>query len=326
MVIRLAPAMVVKHGATLREIVDYDLDLAFGKSENNFQLDTLLELEAGSLVWIDGSAYGGIIDSVRTATGSHVRTYKGRTWTGMLDDRVVCPPSGQDYYTLIGDLGVSLPRLMADCTLMPSPFGAVTAQTGVAKTFQVDRYVTLFECLDKLMDDIGWKYVWGIDADTPTMAFMPAVTHMVDATSMDAELEKVRRRVNHLIGLGKGELKDRTVVHRYIGADGKVTTRQYYTGVDEVEATYELSDKEGAELTAAVESKLRELQQVDEADMDYQGGAERIDVGDSLLMQDDDNNMRVSAKVTKKIAQVQDGTLTVTVSCDNTTITPVTDR
>lgn len=326
MVIRLAPAMVVKHGGRLREIVDYDLDLAFGKSENNFQLDTLLDLEAGSLIWIDGSAYGGIIDSVRTATGSHVRTYKGRTWTGMLDDRVVCPPAGQDYYTLTGDLSASLPRLVADCTLTPSPFGAVTAQAGMSKTFQVDRYVTLFECLDKLMDAIGWKYVWGIDADTPSMRFCPSVTHTVDATSMDAELEKVTRRVNHLIGLGKGELKDRAVVHRYIGADGEVTTSQHYTGIDEVEATYELSDKDGAELTAAVEAKLRELQQVDEADMDYQGGADMIDPGDSLLMQDDDNNMRVTAKVTKKIAQVQDGTLTVTVSCDNTTITPATDR
>ena len=67
-------------------------------------------------------------------------------------------------------------------------------------------------------------------------------------SDIDFKVKICRNGVNHLICLGKGELKDRMVIHLYVDSAGNVGQTQYYKGIDEVEAVYDSSGAEQDDL------------------------------------------------------------------------------
>ena len=59
---------------------DYELDEAFGKSENNFSLKISLSehcMEPGCVIYAENTEYGGIIDTLNPNTKDSTLTYKG---------------------------------------------------------------------------------------------------------------------------------------------------------------------------------------------------------------------------------------------------------
>lgn len=73
---------------------DYELDLAFGADENNFECRIQAQshcCEDGSLLYIEGTEYGGIVDSVGSITEDKEVIYSGRTWHGILASKVIVP-------------------------------------------------------------------------------------------------------------------------------------------------------------------------------------------------------------------------------------------
>ena len=87
-------------GATL------DLTVGDDGQDNDFELTTPLSgyvPPAGALVYVDGTGWGGIVDEREVSTDSTVVTLSGRTWSGVLQSRVLRPDAGQDYLTYDGD-------------------------------------------------------------------------------------------------------------------------------------------------------------------------------------------------------------------------------
>ena len=83
----------------IREIEEFELDLAFGSDENALKLEARAgeAPEEGQFVFIDATEYGGVIDQAsyeagREATGSIL--CKGRTWHGILAGKRLLPDSG----------------------------------------------------------------------------------------------------------------------------------------------------------------------------------------------------------------------------------------
>lgn len=60
--------------------------------------------------------------------------------------------------------------------------------------------------------------------------------------NMNFTMDDNKRGVNHLVCLGKGELKDRLVIHLYVDEKGNVGQTQYYRGIDEIEETYPVTN------------------------------------------------------------------------------------
>ena len=100
-------------------LTDYSLDLAFGSSENDFELETSEVIPRGGFVYMDGTEYGGIIDSweVDETGAAPVIKYRGRTWHGILDERVIRPASGQAYRTYSGTPQEVIAGVIADTGL-----------------------------------------------------------------------------------------------------------------------------------------------------------------------------------------------------------------
>lgn len=82
---------------------DYDLDLAFGADENNFECTVPASAhccEAGSVLYMEGTEYGGIVDSIESDTKNKEVKYMGRTWHGILGSKVILPLQEDDHFEL----------------------------------------------------------------------------------------------------------------------------------------------------------------------------------------------------------------------------------
>jgi len=73
---------------------DYELDLAFGADENNFECRIQNNshcCDAGFYLYMEDTEYGGIIDSIESITEQKEVVYSGRTWHGILGSKVILP-------------------------------------------------------------------------------------------------------------------------------------------------------------------------------------------------------------------------------------------
>lgn len=310
-----APPLVVAAPTKepIRELTSYTLDLAYGDSENNFELTTPERLAPGSLIWMDGTAYGGIIDVVQT-NQTPLLTYKGRTWTGILDTRVIEPPPGADHRTVEGPAHQILQGLLDEAGLSGLFTVASTFPPVTMPTFQFDRYTTVWEGLTKLLTVNIAKLSVQCIHDRIDLTVLVGARIRADGEHTRFTAARDYHPVNHLIALGKGELKDREVLHLYADADGGISRTQTLTGLDEVQAVYELSNADStAELAAGAEKRLRELQSGrSAADIDLSDASAEVEVGDMVTASDPVTGLTTTVRVVKKIVKVNaSGALTV---------------
>ena len=308
--------VLVIHDSTLgdiREIEDFELDLAFGSDENALKLEARAD-EApveGQLVFIDGTEYGGIIDQVsydagREATGSILCS--GRTWHGILAGKRLLPDSGSGYLSVSGKAGDALASLIERMGLS-GLFSIASDDTPVSYTF--DRFVDGYSGLKAMAKANGRKVVMRRKGGKVEISLPPAVDYAnkVDSDLLDFTLTSVHRCVNHLVCAGTGELENRTVVHFYADAAGNVSHTQSLFGVDEICALYDYSNADEAKLEEEGGKKLREYQTQGSVEVDAHDDID-VDVGDIISARDNAHGKTVSATVVKKIVQVSRGVAT----------------
>ena len=124
-----------------------------------------------------------------------------------------------------------------------------------------------------------------------------------------------RTGVNHLICLGNGKLKDRTVVHLYADADGKISREKTFTGMDEIAEIY---DYAGADETQLVQSGTEQLQQAQsENRFSIDIEAENVEIGDIVGGKDYVTGIAMKAPVTGKIHKSDGGIVTTEYTISN---------
>lgn len=305
--------VLVIHDSTLgdiREIEDFELDLAFGSDENALKLEARAD-EApveGQLVFIDGTEYGGIIDQVsydagREATGSILCS--GRTWHGILAGKRLLPDSGSGYLSVSGKAGDALASLIERMGLS-GLFSVASDDTSVSYAF--DRFVDGYSGLKAMAKANGRKVVMRRKDGKVEISLPPAVDYAnkVDSDLLDFTLTSVHRCVNHLVCAGTGELENRAVVHFYADAAGNVSHTQSLFGVDEICALYDYSNADEAKLEEEGGKKLREYQTQGSVEVDAHDDID-VNVGDIISARDNVHGKTVSATVVKKIVQVSRG-------------------
>ncbi|MFR1605599.1 MAG: hypothetical protein ACLSUZ_03390 [Bifidobacterium pseudocatenulatum] len=129
---------------------------------------------------------------------------------------------------------------------------------------------------------------------------------------VDFKAETNRRAVNHLIGLGSQELKNRLVVNYFADATGAVSQTQTLVGAM-VCATYDYSNADFGTLQSETKKHLQELQtggSVEVTLSDEVGDGLRVD--DKIVATDQTSGVNVTAVVTKRIVKIDSGILTST--------------
>lgn len=308
----------------LRELLDFELDLAFGSDENAFEL-TCAEVLApaeGQLVFVDGSEYGGVVDEASYEAGREVTgtvTCKGRTWHGILAGKRLLPDSGSGYLAVSGKAGEVLASLVGRMGLS-GLFSAAPDDTAVSYTFE--RFCDGYSGLKAMAEANGRKVSMRRKGGKVEISLPPAVDYAskVDSDLLDFTLTSVHRCVNHLVCAGTGELEDRAVVHFYADAAGNVSHTQSLFGVDEIAALYDYSNADEEKLEEEGKKKLQEYQTQGSVEVEAHDDID-VDVGDVISARDNAHGRTVTATVAKKIVKVSRGVATYSYEVGSETTT-----
>lgn len=304
-----------ENGVPFHAVSDCVFDCAWGSGENDFEL-TLYDgtvLPDRGLVYVDGTEVGGIVDHMKDelSDGVSVVTYSGRSWHGMLAGKVLQPDSGQDYLKVSGPVNQVLSNLLARIGLS-DVFKVRTDSTKTIPTFQFDRYCTAYDGIRRMLTANDLKLMFQEVDGTVWMYAQPIVDHndTVDSDLVDFSIMKDYRRTNHMIGLGKGDLRNRLVVHYYADGSGKVSNTRTFGGRDEIAAVYDYSSAEKDELDKQTKKQLQDLQGAGAVDVTVHDGLS-LDVGDRVAGCDHVTGLTVTATVLKKIVKLSGGMLSV---------------
>lgn len=304
-----------ENGVPFHAVSDCVLDCAWGSGENDFEL-TLYDgtvLPDRGLVYVDGTEVGGIVDHMKDelSDGVSVVTYSGRSWHGMLAGKVLQPDSGQDYLKVSGPVNRVLSNLLARIGLS-DVFKVRADSTKTIPTFKFDRYCTAYDGIRRMLAANDLKLMFQEVDGTVWMYAQPIVDHndTVDSDLVDFSITKDYRRTNHMIGLGKGDLRNRLVVHYYADGSGKVSNTRTFGGRDEIAAVYDYSSAEKDELDKQTKKQLQDLQGAGAVDVTVHDGLS-LDVGDRVAGRDHVTGLTVTAIVLKKIVKLSGGLLSV---------------
>ena len=294
---------------------DFTLDLAWGESENDFSLtilDRTVKIWKKLFIWLDGTPFGGIVDSVEPTRKNGVTTvvYEGRTFSGIMGSRILTPPAGRDYLTVTDQPHQILRTLLDNAGLA----GLFTVETGADMEilYRVDRYTDLWTCIIKICQQYRLSPVFRCAHNRIYFSLRKAASwdeennpNMLDYTI------KNKTPPNHLIVGGKGDLQNREIIHLYADRAGNVSGTQQIYGLDEITQFYDDNNAEGQELMDNGVKKLKELQNVNSIDLTI-NSMDGMTVGDTIAGYDETTGTSISSRISKQILKISKGITTVT--------------
>lgn len=291
--------------------ISFECEVGTGDASNDFELRGYDVFQGG--VYIPGTEYGGLIECPEDTTGEDLHTYKGWTWRGLLTQAVVSPPSGADYYTASGDLHEIISGLVS--TRFSGLFTVPATLTGVIANFQADRFCTVHEALTDLCEENGYKLVIeAYKADTVKVELRaePVVT-VAGTYNEDNRLSLTfadnQMGINHLICMGKGDLRDRQRVDLYVDASGNIGTTKYHTGLWEREQYFDYPNAESlAELEKQGRKRLKEVMSKKTLQINRIQDVE-MDIGDIVTGRHTVSGTSVSAPIDRKSFTYSGGTM-----------------
>ena len=306
-------------GVELRGILFREYDFEIGDKENSF-LITCNRAEWENVpnnarIYIPGTEYGGIYKRLESDTRYNAVAVGGYTWRGMLQNQVICPPSGEDYATDSGELNQILTRRVS--TALPGLFVGSEESTGVTVSYRYGRYVTLYEGLKEMLRSAGYKMRIQYDQEQCRVVVdaVPIVDYSAQieySSDMNANYSMVINKmgVNHLICLGSGELKDRTVIHLYADVNGVISQTQTQFGADEVTDVYDYAGAEADNLIESGTDQMKANASKNEFAIDLES-AQDVAVGDIVGCRDYITGNTMTAPITTKVVKWKNGFETV---------------
>lgn len=299
---------------------DYTMDLEYGgNSDNDFECVVNIKnhiCKDGYFLYYENTEYGGIVDDICVDTDADSITYKGRTWHGILNSKIIEPDTGQDYLVLNGEANQVIAGLLTRLGL-GSLFKASTEDSKIGiSNYQMNRYVGGYDGIRKMLHDNYAKLVIRFSRGTVTVSAVPIVDYskdeQFDTDQIDFTVEKHYRQTNHLICLGTGDLKDRQVLHLYTDSHGVIGTTKVLTGINEVTDIYDYPNAESLEeLRQGGVEKLTEAWSADKIEFDFNSDAETYDIGDIVGSVERVTGIAVAADITRKIVTIKNNTTTI---------------
>lgn len=279
-------------------------------------------LTGGSYWYIDGTEYGGIVDQMEIVTQKRQVRYSGRSFRGLLCSKIIEPPAGEDHRTASGSLSDIAEELLED-TEMQDLFSVASCRIMV-DSYQFKRYASLYDGLLDLAFHCGrvialrchmGKNGRETRLDTVTISFEERIDYSQDYEytndNIRFRITKGYNMVNHLICLGKGELKDRLVAHLYVDGDRDIVEKQYYFGLEEMTEVYELSAEEDLDaLKKAGADRLGEIMDTDRIEVSVSNDIS-LKIGDVIGGYEQFSGISVRREITNIVADLDDDGIVV---------------
>ena len=298
--------------ADLGVLSTHSFDLSYGAEENNFELTLGANeptLETNSCVYIEGTEYGGMVGGIKSSTYGETITYKGRTWHGILNSKVIEPDAGDDYLVVSGDANEVLSFLIDRLGLSELFVADENPSVVNISGYKFHRYCKGYDGVSDMLADNGGKLKITWKDRVVHLSAEPIVDYTEAPSDGDIAtltVEQHKQKVNHLICLGKGDLAEREVIHLYVDQFGNIGDVQYYTGLAEIADTYDNSNSD--DLRSDGIKMLKELRNNDKAEIALPESEGRIyDIGDIVGATEYKSGISVAAAVTQKIVKINNG-------------------
>ena len=300
-------------------LLNYELDLAFGDDENDFECKIQTESHccgAGSYLYIEGTEYGGIIDGLVSNTSLGEVTYLGRTWHGILNSKVITPDRGLAYLVLSGEANSVIGSLVERLGLSDL-FEASSEDSGLfIRNYKMNRYITGYDGIKKMLETVNGKLLFRYQDGRVIVSASEKHDYSsdeeIDSDMVDFKISKKYKTVNHLVCLGSGELENRMVVDLYADTNGNISRKQTFFGIDEYAAVYDFSNVESEEeLVNSGTDALKSMMEASEVTVDLDDTSVSYDVGDIVGAYDNITGISAIAEITKKIVTIKNGQTTI---------------
>lgn len=294
------------------ELTGYTLDLAFGEDENDFRCQVSMEnhrCKVDYYLYLEGTEYGGIIDTLGVDTVSGTVTYEGRTWHGILDKKILCPDEGEDYLRLSGEANAVLSELILRMGL-DDLFEAPKKDSGIIiENYSMNRFVGAYSGIRKMLAAFSGKLKLHHAGVKVQLSAVPVVDYSQDeewdSSQIGINASQNANPVNHMICMGKGELSERQVLHLYMDEVGNVSYEQTLTGVKEVSEAYdnpnveslEELEKGGRERLERAYKAAQKLETTFDSSQEY-------DVGDIVGTSEEVTGLYIVRPIVKKIVTI----------------------
>lgn len=291
---------------------DYTFDLAFGSDENDFELTTNINnhvCKPGYFLYFENSEYGGIIDKVKVQTDTNALIYKGRTWHGILASKILEPDAGEDYLVCDGEANVVLGALIERMNLSELFQVSAVDSEMVINNYKMNRYIDGYEGIKKMLSSVKGKLKIHFQEGFAVLSAEALVDYSqdeeFDSSQLNFQVEKCYKPVNHLICLGRGELKERTVMHLFADLQGNISYNQSIFGMDEITGTYEnINVESDEELEKGGRDALKESWNSDSLEVNIES-TRNYDIGDIVGAREHITNIFVARPIAKKIVTIK---------------------
>ncbi len=199
----------------------YEMDMAYGKDENDFVLTMDLDghcLEEGYILYMEGTEYGGIVDRIKVSNVDNTVCYSGRTWHGVLEGKVMEPHGSNDYLLLNGNANEVLRELIEKWNL--TDLFTVSAEESPVDIINYKvRYVTGYTGIRQMLFASGGKLIMKYRENRVELSAVPYIDYSQDEEFDSSQVyftaEKDYRPLNHLICAGLGESNEPYTIHLF---------------------------------------------------------------------------------------------------------------
>lgn len=219
----------------------FDMDIAFGADENNFELTLNLDqhcCQVGYYIYIDNTEYGGIIDGITVDTIKKSVTYSGRSWHGILDGKVLKPDSdarNDNVGRIVSGEANGLIASMIEEIGLEDDFEVSDEDSEITIfNYQIERYESAYKAMLKMLRSsyAKLKMAWNHATNKVKLWAELGVDHTTldnwDSTQLNFTITNNQKFTNHLVCIGaddfsdKGELIARPVIHLFCDANGVI--------------------------------------------------------------------------------------------------------
>lgn len=318
---------------------DFEMDLAFGANENNFECKIPSNMhccEAGYFLYIEGTEYGGTVDSIEVISATEEIIYSGRTWHGIIGSKVIMPlldgetstdgvtikttdsngVSCVDKYLIISGDANKCIQYIVNRLGLSSLFIASKATSKTISSFKFDRFTDGYSGIVKMLKSaglrLGVEYSDGQVVLSAMQQYNYATDEEFDPDLVDMQLKKRVNTVNHLVCLGSGELENRMVIHLFADENGNISQTQTQFGLDEYADVYDYSAIESEEeLLKQGTEHLASLWLPDEMVIKLDDSSDFYHVGDKVGATDNITGLSTTATIRKKIVTIRDGLISI---------------
>ena len=277
----------------------FDCEMSTEGDYCTFQIETALRdnaLAKGDFVYIEGTEFGGKVDSIKVDTNRKTVFADGRTWRGILHSKILQPMA-----SVSGDVKEIISGLISSCDLTDL-YEVTPGASGITvESYEIREYEPLYAEMMRLLSSVSAKVLFRWHLGKVLIDVENIVNYSNESEITSDLFEFVITTadgINHMVGT----TQDGLVANQYVNASGEVTPIQFYFGSEEYAVKREFDAQTQEELEEKVAESLANEKIADAVSIAaYNINA---DIGDYFEVLERNTNISIGQYVVSKVVTI----------------------